>query len=76
MKTAPMHLEIKEDAPEEGRTAASPGKPNAKVAVDADAQAVRALFLESLANQKINHAVTPKPPGFFASSASAAPPRW
>jgi pyrimidine-specific ribonucleoside hydrolase len=49
VKTAPMHIEIKEDAPEEGRTIASPGRPNAKVAVDADADAFRALFLESFA---------------------------
>ncbi len=52
VKTAAMHIEIKEDAPEEGRTAASPGEPNAKVAVDADAQAFRALFLESFAEPK------------------------
>jgi pyrimidine-specific ribonucleoside hydrolase len=49
VKTAAMHIEIKEDAPEEGRTMASPGEPNAKVAVDADADAFRALFLESFA---------------------------
>ena len=52
VKTAAMHIEIKEDAPQEGRTAASPGEPNAKVAVDADAQAFRALFLESFAESK------------------------
>jgi len=47
VKTAPMHIEIKEDAPEEGRTIASPGKPNARVAVDADAAEFLALFLRS-----------------------------
>jgi pyrimidine-specific ribonucleoside hydrolase len=47
VKTAAMHIEIKQDAPQEGRTAASSGEPNAKVAVDADAAAFRALFLES-----------------------------
>jgi inosine-uridine nucleoside N-ribohydrolase len=52
VKTASMHIEIKEDAPQEGRTAASAGEPNAKVAVDADAQAFRALFLESFAESK------------------------
>jgi inosine-uridine nucleoside N-ribohydrolase len=55
MKTAPMHIEIKEDAPEEGRTIAAPGKPNAKVAVDADADAFRSLFLESFANDPQSH---------------------
>jgi hypothetical protein len=35
----PMHIEILQDAPEDGRTMASPGKPNARVAVDADAAA-------------------------------------
>jgi pyrimidine-specific ribonucleoside hydrolase len=52
VKTAAMHIEIKEDAPEEGRTAESPGAPNTKVAVDADAKAFRALFLESFGGPK------------------------
>jgi pyrimidine-specific ribonucleoside hydrolase len=49
VKTAAMHIDIREDAPEEGRTAEGPGAPNAKVAVDADGAAFRALFLESFA---------------------------
>lgn len=48
VKTAAMHIEIKEDSPQEGRTAATPGKPNAKVAVDADGDAFRKLFLDTL----------------------------
>jgi pyrimidine-specific ribonucleoside hydrolase len=52
VKTVPMHIEIKQDAPEDGRTIASPGEPNAKVAVDADADTFRALFLESFAPSK------------------------
>jgi inosine-uridine nucleoside N-ribohydrolase len=52
VKTVPMHIEIKQDAPEDGRTMASPGKPNAEVAVDADADTFRALFLESFAQSK------------------------
>lgn len=52
VKTVPMHIEIKQDAPEEGRTAATAGKPNAEVAVDADADTFRALFLESFAQSK------------------------
>jgi pyrimidine-specific ribonucleoside hydrolase len=47
VKTAEMHIDIREDPPEEGRTIAAPGKPNAKVAVDADGAAFRALFLDS-----------------------------
>lgn len=49
VKTVPMHIVIKEDAPEEGRTAESAGAPNAKVAIDADAAAFLALFSESFA---------------------------
>jgi pyrimidine-specific ribonucleoside hydrolase len=52
LKTAAMHIEIKEDAPQEGRTAASPGAPDAKVAVDADAGTFRAFFLESFVASK------------------------
>lgn len=52
VKTAAMHIVIKEDAPQEGRTMASPGEPNAKVAVDADAAAFRALFLEAFGERK------------------------
>jgi len=47
VKTAAMHIEIRQDAPQEGRTMASPGEPNVNVAVDADGAAFRALFLES-----------------------------
>ena len=52
VKTVPMHIEIKQDAPEDGRTMASSGKPNAEVAVDADADMFRSRFLESLAPSK------------------------
>lgn len=53
VKTVPMHIEIKEDAPEEGRTVATVGKPNAEVAVDADAAGFLALFLRSfVVNEK------------------------
>jgi len=53
VKTVPMHIEIKEDAPEEGRTAATAGKPNAEVAVEADAAEFLALFLRSfVVNEK------------------------
>ncbi len=49
VKTIPVHIEVRQDPPEEGRTAETPGKPNANVAVDADAAAFRALFLEAFA---------------------------
>ena len=52
VKTVPMHIDIKEDAPEDGRTLATPREPNAKVAVDADADAFRALFLDSFEQPK------------------------
>jgi pyrimidine-specific ribonucleoside hydrolase len=48
VKTAAMHIVVKQDAPEEGRTAVLAGMPNAKIALDADAAAFRALFLDSL----------------------------
>jgi pyrimidine-specific ribonucleoside hydrolase len=44
---APMHIEIKLKPPEAGRTEATAGKPNTNVAIDADAGAFRAMFLES-----------------------------
>jgi len=47
VKTVPVHIDVRQDPPEEGRTAETPGKPNANVAVDADAPAFRALFLEA-----------------------------
>jgi inosine-uridine nucleoside N-ribohydrolase len=47
VKTVAMHIDIKEDAPEEGRTLETPGRPNAMVAVDADAVRFLALFLQA-----------------------------
>jgi inosine-uridine nucleoside N-ribohydrolase len=47
VQTAAMHIDIRQNVPEEGRTMATTGEPNAQVAVDADAAAFRALFLES-----------------------------
>jgi pyrimidine-specific ribonucleoside hydrolase len=49
VKSSGMHIEISQEAPQEGRTLVSPGEVNTKVAVDADAAAFRALFLESFA---------------------------
>lgn len=47
VKAVPMHIEILQNPPEEGRTAATPGQANAYVAIDADGNAFRALFLSS-----------------------------
>ncbi len=44
-----LHIDVKQDAPEQGRTIVTPGKPNARVAMDADAAAFRRLFLSAFA---------------------------
>jgi len=49
VKTAPVHIDIRQDPPEAGRTAQSAGAPNAEVALDADAAAFRKLFLAAFA---------------------------
>ena len=45
VKTVNLHIDILQDAPEEGRTVQTSGQPNASVAIDADAAAWRKLFL-------------------------------
>lgn len=45
LKTVPVHIEVRQDPPEAGRTVATPAQPNARVAVDADASAFRSSFL-------------------------------
>ncbi len=52
VKTSAMHIDIKEDPPQEGRTMASPSEPNARVTVDADAAAFLALFLEAFGERR------------------------
>ncbi len=52
VKTVAMHIDIRQDPPQEGRTVESAGQPNAEVAIDADAGAFRALFLDSFALSK------------------------
>ena len=44
----PLHLDIRQNPPEAGRTAETPGKPNADVAIDASGAKFRAVFLGSL----------------------------
>jgi pyrimidine-specific ribonucleoside hydrolase len=47
VRTAPMHIDVRQDAPEEGRTVPAPGRRNVRVAMDADPAAFRKLFLEA-----------------------------
>lgn len=47
-KTAPMRVVIPAEGPAEGMTIAAPGEPNAAVSVDIDADAVRALYFETM----------------------------
>ena len=47
VKLSRLHIDILQDPPEEGRTVAGPGAPNAAVALDADAAAFRKMFLET-----------------------------
>jgi pyrimidine-specific ribonucleoside hydrolase len=42
-----LHIDILQDAPEEGRTVQTPGSPNADVAMDADAARFRKIFLQA-----------------------------
>jgi inosine-uridine nucleoside N-ribohydrolase len=48
VKTTKLHIDVLQDAPEEGRTVQAPGRPNVRVALDADGAAWRKLFLEAL----------------------------
>lgn len=49
VKTAPVHVEIRQDPPEEGRTVEAPGQPNARVAIEADRPEFMRLFLDAFA---------------------------
>ena len=49
VKTTNLHIEIRQDPPEEGRTVQTPGRPNARVALDADGPTWRKLFFEAFA---------------------------
>ena len=48
----PLHLEIRQEPPEAGRTLAGPGKPNAQVALEARPSVFRQTFLTALLAQK------------------------
>jgi pyrimidine-specific ribonucleoside hydrolase len=47
VKSSPLHIEVRQDPPEEGRTVQAAGPSNAEVAMDADATAFRKMFLEA-----------------------------
>jgi len=48
VETTNLHIDVRQDRPEAGRTVQTPGSPNARVALDADGAAWRRLFLEAL----------------------------
>src|SRR5258706_6633085 len=47
VKTSRMHIDVRQDLPEDGRTVQTPGRANADVALDADAIAFRKIFREA-----------------------------
>ena len=47
VNVSPVHIEIRQYPPEEGRTAVAPGRPNAGVALQADGGEFRRLFLSA-----------------------------
>jgi len=49
VKTAPVHVEIRQDPPEEGRTVEAAGKPNVQVALQADRGEFMRVFLDAFA---------------------------
>jgi len=46
VKTNPLRIDVRQDPPEQGRTVQLAGKPNAEVALDADAATFHKLFLD------------------------------
>jgi inosine-uridine nucleoside N-ribohydrolase len=47
VKMSRMHLDIRQDPPEDGRTSRTPGRVNSDVALDADAAGFRKIFREA-----------------------------
>jgi inosine-uridine nucleoside N-ribohydrolase len=43
----PLHIDVKQTAPEEGRTIETPGSPNARVALAGDPAVFRRSFLQA-----------------------------
>ena len=48
VKTTKLHIDILQDPPAEGRTVQAPGRPNVRVALEADGATWRRWFLEAL----------------------------
>jgi pyrimidine-specific ribonucleoside hydrolase len=48
VKKSRMHIDVRQDPPEDGRTVQTPGRANAEVALDADAITFRKIFREAL----------------------------
>jgi len=49
VNTAPLHIDVRQDPPEEGRTVEAAGSPNARVALQADREQFLRLFLDAFA---------------------------
>ena len=47
VRTMNLHIDVRQDAPAAGRTVETPGRPNARVALDGDGDTWRKLFLEA-----------------------------
>ncbi len=47
IRSSRLHIDILQDAPQEGRTVQTPGGPNTDVALDADASRFRKIFLQA-----------------------------
>ncbi|HEX6895418.1 MAG TPA: nucleoside hydrolase [Bryobacteraceae bacterium] len=50
VESAAMHVEIRQESPQQGRTIVNAGRPNARVALRADAARFQRLFLDALAH--------------------------
>ncbi len=49
VNTTPLHIDVRQDPPEEGRTIEAAGSPNARVALQADREQFLRLFLDAFA---------------------------
>ena len=49
VNTTPLHIDVRQDPPEEGRTVEAAGSPNARVALQADREQFLRLFLDAFA---------------------------
>jgi pyrimidine-specific ribonucleoside hydrolase len=47
VRTSPLHIDVRQDPPEDGRTVQAPGRANTEVAVDADREGFLKIFREA-----------------------------